>query len=77
MKMRVQTLPTKSQCRTCINIAESYAGSDNEIPKCSECHHKKLANLIQIEKGYGYVIIDDEDKIRKIDLDYIKLLDKI
>ena len=73
MKMRVQTLPTEYQCRSCMSMAEIH----NETPKCSKCNYKKLANLIQIEKGFGYVIVDGEDKIRKIDLDYIKLLDEI
>ena len=47
MKMRVQTLPTEYQCRSCMSMAETY----NETPKCSECNYKNLANLIQIEKG--------------------------
>ena len=72
MKMRVQTLPTEYQCRSCMTMAETY----NETPRCSECNYKNLANLIQIEKGYGYVIVDGEDKIRKIDLDCIKILDE-
>lgn len=73
MKMRVQTLPTEYQCRACMSMAEIY----NETPKCSECNYKNLAKLIHIERGYGYVIVDGETKITRLDLDYIKLLEEI
>lgn len=47
--MKGKTLPTQSQCRNCIDIADTWG---HTVPNCEECPYEKEVEILSYHYGF-------------------------
>ena len=71
--MKGITQPTMSECKSCIDIAESFGC----LPNCDQCHKKKEVDILHFTSNFwgDYAICKTEDgKVFSRLISYIEIV---
>ena len=73
--MKGITQPTMSECKSCMNISESFGSF--RFPDCNQCHKKKEVDILHFTSNFwgDYAICKTEDgKVFSRLISYIEIV---